>query len=169
MLSSFMRKFILTLAFIFILTPFAFAEVSMSLGGISIKLGDQKLQIFPKIERSYRVIEFEPDCFAIFEKEELHQLGTISFKNDKVIRITRRWGDFSKTEGLQIVKALIGIISSLPKDENVAYISVSRNIIPKLTLDEVKLSFGIREISITLFDHKDEISIIIDEALSQKK
>jgi hypothetical protein len=165
-----MKGFMLTIGLLFILTTFAFAEDSISLGKVDVKLGDQKAAILAELEKSYRVQEdsVHPGSFFIFDRMNSRMMGAIEFTNDKVFSVSKSWGAFGETEGLETIRALIGAMASLA--HRLAYVSLQRMSGPQLTTEAVKLSSGtkdIREVEIVLSEQGGHRSIHVSEHLNR--
>jgi hypothetical protein len=147
-----MKNSMLTLIFFSILTTYSFAQDSITLGGVSVKLGDKKADIIPMFEKSHQIQNIENRVFV--RSKDDHVLGFMSFRNDEVIDVNKHYGHFYEKESLQILEALIEAISSITDKNNLVQISVTRTPYTGDSSGKVVLSTGKRILEFALQANK---------------
>jgi len=120
----------------------------------------------PKIKEIYSIKETSNlQGFFLVSDREGSSIGSIQFRDDKVVVVNKDWGTFKETEGLQIVKSIFGALS-LFADKNVSTkIASHKTSAPMITTEGVTLYSGRHEILIDLIEQKRVKSISIVEIL----
>jgi hypothetical protein len=163
------RIFIVLVLFVFFTNP-TLAEDGIFVAGSTIKLGDNKNVVLSNLQNNSSISKFgHLDTYNIIVSDG-RDIGHVSFENNKVTQVYKKWGFFQITEGRNILRALIGAISTIPEDpegKRFASVSTQRQINPDNTVELVSLSFGKRMIWILLIDYKGTPHFQVDEYLSE--
>jgi hypothetical protein len=146
------KNYILTLLFFIILTTYSFAQDSITLGDVSVKLGDKKVDIISMFEKSHEIENLEHRVFV--RGKDGHVLGFLSFENDELTDVSKHYGHFYEKESLQIVKALIEALSSVTDENKPVQISVTRTTRADDYSGKVVLSTGKRSLEFALKANK---------------
>lgn len=146
------KNYMLTSLFFVVLAANSFAQDSITLGDVSVQLGDKKTDILPRFEKSYEIQNFEHRVFV--HSKEGHVLGFLSFENDELKDVSKHYGHFYEDESLNIVKALIEALSSITEENKLVQISVSRTTLDNDYSSTVVLSTGKRSLEFALKANK---------------
>lgn len=163
-----MRKVIIFFSFFLSFVCQASAEDTIFLGGVSIKIGDDKDNLIQELGKFNKISiapETPKELFSITVLKEGEPIGVVQCKQDKVIYVGKSWSTNFENQGKEVIKSLIGAISGIPESRRMAFVSLNRRFSPDITLEEIRLAFGKREIVILLIERKNVTTIQVDEYL----
>jgi hypothetical protein len=137
---------------VMISTPSFGQEGSLFLAGVSLRLGMPQAQVMGTIGDKYGITKAEGyDLWAVFEKANQELIGTLTFKEGKLIGASRDWGNFQGDQAIRLGKALFSVLSNANEDgKTVAIVTTQTIRIPKLSGQVIRIAFGEKNFSIDI-------------------
>lgn len=168
-----MKKVILAALFMLTLVRWAVAqEPSLWLGGMEMRIGMRQTTVMDSLSKYYDLRQFtRPGSYLIYERKRNEDvdpktIGQVAFDNGRLIYAVKEWYDAEVGSGIKLVDVLHAVLAQLEqRGETVATIATRTVREPNATVQEVKLVFGKRWITIYTHDFKGARNVKVDETI----
>ncbi len=158
-----MKRIMVFVFFILLMfTPICFAaNDSIFIGNATIYLGEDKQIVAEKLLPLYELKPLTGNSYMVITKNgpPFEVLGSVDFLNNKVIGITRDWGNFYDVGQAE---TLIGLIDSVIKDNNnQPIITVSRDYSPKVSWTTLTFWYNSKTVTLSIM-RSSEYGNVVD-------
>ena len=162
-----MKSFMLIAVLFFTSATVASAvEPSLSVGGMSVKLGMPQSEVLTQMQKYYQVGELGDGEWAIQDRQTNKVEGMIKFKDGKVYLISRVWGHFSGQALRDFTQTLFSAVANLNEEgQNLAFVQTTTDRSPQVILDTITLRFPTKELILTLGRSGNVVDASIEEIL----
>lgn len=146
------------LFFIFLSPWISLAEDdSIWFAGMNIKIGMAKSLVLSEIAKYNEIArekEIGQDMWRITSKVDHEIVGSIGFKDDKVVIFNKIW-DTKNNQAMELVKNLYYLLSNLEAEgKKVVSFKTGASKEPEYTIEMIDLSVGHKQIHISCWDYK---------------
>ena len=154
-------------------THFAMAqEASLLLAGMEMRIGMPQATVINHLSEYYDLKEFNrPDAYLIFEKklsaqDQIRIIGQVAFDKGKLTYAVKEWFSEEVGAAYKLVDALHSVLTQMEqRGEFVATIETRTLREPDTTIQEIKLAFGKRWITIYTSEIKGSKNVGISETI----
>ena len=141
-------------------------EPSLSVGGMSVKLGMPQSEVLTQMQKYYQVSELSDGTWAIQDRRTNKTRGLITFKDGKVYSASRVWGHFSGQALRDFTQILFSAVANLNEEgQNLAFVQTTTDRSPQVILDTITLRFSTKELILTLGRSGNVVDASIEEIL----
>lgn len=166
---------LILLLLLLVVSPPSFAqEGSLWLAGISMRLGMSKTEVVSNLEKyGYNLTRLSNDSWIIQKKSPFsgifESVGTVSFKDGKLIQASKDWGTFKGTEAKALGMALFSVLNNIKKEEeNLSILTTRTSRQPKTIVHQVNMVFGKKKITLFVSEGEHGAQVEIIEILSHR-
>ena len=166
------RYFISVFLIVIVLIPLGCnqKEKSLSVAGTNVYIGMTGEELSQGLQSKYMLEWKQGQTLGLIHtkpnQEPFHMAGGVSFKNNKVIEVTRNWGDSTNKEVIAFFNAIYDAIGD-GGTVQVTKKSVSVPEVPGIAIADITLSFPDRTLKLSLTKHKDETSVAIYDSIGK--
>lgn len=168
-----MKKLLLAFAFLLCITHLAIAqEPSLRLGGLEMRIGMAQTKVMDYLLKYYEVKQFSrTDSYLIYERklnqnDEYKSVGQAAFDKGKLTYAVKDWYSADVGTGYKLVDVLHAVLTQLEQNgETVATIETGVIREPDATVQNIKLSFGKKWVTITMSDYKGSKNVQVTETI----
>lgn len=147
-------------------------EPSLSIGPVRLQIGMPQSATIDSLSRYYTLTEYKPNAYNIAEKERstitgyMILVGQAVFEKGKLIYASKDWFTSEVLHAYSFAEALHAVVSQMEqRGETMATVKTRAVREPNVTIQEVIIRFGKRQISITASDYKSSKNVSITESI----
>jgi len=166
--------FALIFLLLLINSPFAQAQDSLFIGGATLRLGMTRDTVSSLLRTTYdlRRIEGSGDGWMIVRRAAPSDSpGSLTFETDRLIGISKDWGNFRGPEAVRLGEVLHAVISGTARgDVSVAVVETKSRREPQIAVRQVNLIFGEKTLSLLVIEYPTDVPVVVlTESVSQQR
>jgi len=148
------------------------ASETIKLGSVILSIGDKKEYVMEQFNRwNYDVLKTSDDQHALYlirqsYRDELIQLGSVVFHNNKLSSVNKDWGSFESSDCGKLFSSLFSILEENDRKGITDYVIITDRVTePNILIEYITIKSSNKRVSITYFESYGDRGVQINEIL----